>query len=96
MALGGTKIFISQLSSEGIMAIKESWLEILLEFALKINGDPSATTDEDVEELRSVGLSDKGLVQLVHYVSHFASYNRLNLSLNTDYDYRHFWNLCHH
>jgi alkylhydroperoxidase family enzyme len=33
-------------------------------------------------------LSDKGIVQLVHLVSDFASYNRLNLALKTDYDYR--------
>jgi hypothetical protein len=36
-------------------------------------------------------LSDKGIVQLVHLVSDFASYNRLNLALQTDYDYRDMW-----
>ena len=41
--------------------------------------------------LREVGLSDKGIVQLVHLVSDFAAYNRLNLALDTDYDYRDVW-----
>ena len=35
--------------------------------------------------------TDKGIVQLVHVVSDFASYNRLNLALDTDYDYRDMW-----
>ena len=48
-------------------------------------------TDADVEGLRAIGLSDKGGVQLVHLVSDFASYNRLNLALQTDYDYRDLW-----
>ena len=30
-------------------------------------------------------------VELVHLVSDFASYNRLNLALQTDYDYRDIW-----
>ena len=50
--LGADQDYISQLLSEGITAIKESRLRIVLEFALKINGDPSATTDEDVEKIR--------------------------------------------
>jgi len=41
--------------------------------------------------LRTVGLSDKGIVQLIHLVSDFASYNRLNLALATDYDSRDMW-----
>ena len=34
---------------------------------------------------------DKGIVQLVHLVSGFAAYNRLNTALQTDYDYRDMW-----
>jgi len=41
--------------------------------------------------LRKAGLTDKGIVQLCHLVSDFASYNRLNLALQTDYDYRDMW-----
>ena len=48
-------------------------------------------TDALVDSLRSHGLSDKGIVQLTHVVSDFASYNTLNLALDTDYDYRDFW-----
>jgi hypothetical protein len=56
-----------------------------------VNADPVAVTDVDVEELRALGLTDKGIVQLVHLVSDFASYNRLNIALDTDYDYRDVW-----
>ena len=47
--------------------------------------------DSDVQALREVGLTDLGIVQITHIVSDFASYNRLNLALDTDYDYRSFW-----
>jgi len=48
-------------------------------------------TNQDLAKLRQVGLTDKGIVQLVHLVSDFASYNRLNIALQTDYDYRDLW-----
>jgi len=35
--------------------------------------------------------TNKGIVQLIHLVSDFASYNRLNLALDTEYDYRDLW-----
>ena len=44
-----------------------------------------------MDGLRACGLTDKGVVQLVHLVSDFASYNRLNLALGTEYDYRDTW-----
>ena len=56
-----------------------------------MNRDPGGVTDEDIQELRRIGLTDKGIVQLCHLVSDFASYNRLNLALQTDYDYRDLW-----
>ena len=40
---------------------------------------------------REVGFGDRGIVQITHLVSDFASYNRLNLALDTDYDYDAFW-----
>ena len=51
----------------------------------------SGSSKRNTEGLRTIGLSDKGIVQLVHVVSDFASYNRLNLALQTDYDYRDMW-----
>ena len=47
--------------------------------------------DADVEALRGAGLTDLGIVQITHIVSDFGAYNRLNLALDTDYDYRSFW-----
>jgi uncharacterized peroxidase-related enzyme len=76
---------------EGSRAIPNERLRTLVEVALKINQDAAGITDHDVVRLREVGLTDKGIVQLCHLVSDFASYNRLNLALQTDYDYRDLW-----
>lgn len=82
-----TKAFLAQ----GTEVISNSRLKIIVEFALLVNTSPHNVSDQDVEDLRSIGLTDKGIVQLVHLVSDFASYNRLNLALKTDYDYRDLW-----
>lgn len=83
--------YVEQLAEQGLDAVRESRLKTLLAFALKVNADAAGITDADVQSLRDVGLGDKGIVQLVHLVSDFASYNRLNLALDTDYDYRDLW-----
>ena len=83
--------YVQELLAQGTGVVGERRLKTILDFALKANNDPKSVSDEDVEGLRSIGLSDKGIVQLVHLVSDFASYNRLNLALQTDYDYRDMW-----
>ncbi len=72
-------------------AVTDRRLKTLVGFALKTNADPRAVTDQDIDKLRQIGLTDKGIIQLVHLVSDFASYNRLNVALQTDYDYRDLW-----
>jgi uncharacterized peroxidase-related enzyme len=76
---------------KGADAVRDKRLRAIVEFALKVNADAAGTTDQDILRLRNVGLTDKGIVQLCHLVSDFASYNRLNLALQTDYDYRDLW-----
>lgn len=83
--------YVRTLVAQGSTATTDMRLKTLLDFALKVNADAKAVTDADVDTLRTIGLSDKGIVQLVHLVSDFASYNRLNLALQTDYDYRDLW-----
>jgi uncharacterized peroxidase-related enzyme len=83
--------YTKQFLEEGTAALSDPRLKTLVEFALKANLSPKDVTDEDVVQLREVGLTDKGVVQLIHLVSDFASYNRLNLALDTDYDYRDLW-----
>ena len=90
-ALDKEQDYVTQLLEEGAAVVDDRRLRTLLEFALRANQDPQGMTDEEVEGLRGVGLSDKGIVQLVHLVSDFASYNRLNQVLKTDYDYRDLW-----
>ena len=83
--------YTKQYLAEGTAALSDPRLKTLVEFSLKVNLTPKDVTDKDVARLRGVGLTDKGVVQLIHLVSDFASYNRLNLALNTDYDYRDLW-----
>jgi uncharacterized peroxidase-related enzyme len=82
-----TKTFLD----EGTEALEEGRLKTIVDFALKVNMSPHSIEDEDVDGLRAIGLGDKGIVQLVHLVSDFSSYNRLNTALQTDYDYRDMW-----
>ncbi|MDH3466262.1 MAG: carboxymuconolactone decarboxylase family protein [Gammaproteobacteria bacterium] len=83
--------YVQQFLSQGATAIADQRLGTIVEFAAKVNADALMVTDIDIEKLRDTGLSDKGIVQLIHLVSDFASYNRLNLALQTDYDYRDMW-----
>ena len=89
--LGTAEDYVRALAEQGLTAVREDRLKTLLAFALKVNSDPKAVTDDEIAALRAAGLSDKGIVQLIHLVSDFGSYNRLNLALQTDYDYRDMW-----
>ncbi|HJP36334.1 MAG TPA: carboxymuconolactone decarboxylase family protein [Gammaproteobacteria bacterium] len=89
--LGTPEAYVQQLVTDGIDVVDDERLRTIVAFALKVNGDAKAITDTDTDGLRAVGLTDKGIVQLVHLVSDFAAYNRLNLALDTDYDYRDMW-----
>ena len=89
--LGTAEDYVRGLVSEGTRVVNDARLRTLLDFALKVNADAKTITDADIDALRACGLGDKGVVQLVHLVSDFASYNRLNLALGTEYDYRDTW-----
>ena len=83
--------YIQQLVTDGVEVVENARLRTILSFALKVNHDSAGISDTDTDDLRAAGLTDKGIVQLVHLVSDFASYNRLNIALDTDYDYRDMW-----
>lgn len=83
--------YVTQLLEQGIEVVDDERLRGILNFVLKANDEPLGVTDEEVDELRKLGFTDKGIVQLVHIVSDFGSYNRLNQVLKTDYDYRDVW-----
>ena len=89
--LGTAEDYVGNLLQQGLGAVEGERLRSLLEYALQVNNDPGAVTDAQIDALRHHGLTDKGIVQLTHVVSDFASYNTLNLALDTDYDYRDFW-----
>ena len=81
------KRFVVELES----ALTDPRQKYIVTFALKVNATPANITEEDIAGLRRIGLTDKGIVQLIHLVSDFASYNRFNLAVRTDYDYRDVW-----
>ncbi|MCC5888498.1 MAG: carboxymuconolactone decarboxylase family protein [Gammaproteobacteria bacterium] len=83
--------YVAGLLERGVDGVDDARLQALLSYALKVNREPAGITDADVQALRDVGLTDKGIVQITHVVSDFGSYNRLNLALDTDYDYRAVW-----
>ena len=89
--LGTAEDYVGTLLQSGVDAVEGHRLRALLEYALQVNQAPADVSDQQVEALRSHGLSDKGIVQLTHVVSEFSSYNTRNLALDTDYDYRDFW-----
>ena len=89
--LGTAEDYVGSLLQSGLEAIEGERLNAILSYALQVNGDPAAVSDDQVQALRDQGLTDKGIVQLTHVVSDFSSYNTLNLALDTDYDYRDFW-----
>ncbi|OUV69094.1 MAG: alkylhydroperoxidase, partial [Cellvibrionales bacterium TMED122] len=89
--LGTAEDYVAGLLQSGLDAIEGDRLRAILEYALQVNDDPGAVSDAQVESLREQGFTDKGIVQITHVVSDFASYNTLNLALDTDYDYRERW-----
>jgi uncharacterized peroxidase-related enzyme len=89
--LGTAESYVAEIAEKGVGAVADVRLRTLLDFALKVNADAASVGDTDLAALRTQGLGDKGILQLVHLVSDFASYNRLNLALGTDYDYRDLW-----
>ncbi|MDQ3944644.1 MAG: carboxymuconolactone decarboxylase family protein [Actinomycetota bacterium] len=89
--LGQDEGYVRRFVTEGAAATEDERTATIVRFAEKVNADPAAIEDGDVEGLRKIGLTDKGVVQLVHLVSDFAAYNRLNIALGTDYDYRDMW-----
>lgn len=89
--LGTAEDYVGGLLQSGLDAIEGDRLRAILEYALQVNDDPGAVSDSQVESLRERSFTDKGIVQITHVVSDFASYNTLNLALDTDYDYRELW-----
>ena len=83
--------YVAELVEQGVDVVAGERLQAILAYALQVNSAAAAVSDAQVDALRTAGLTDKGIVQLTHVVSDFASYNNLNLALQTDYDYRPLW-----
>lgn len=89
--LGEDEEYVKGFLVQGAETARDERTKAIVRFALKVNRDPAAVTDQDIQGLRDLGLTDRGIVQLVHLVSDFASYNRFTTALAIDYDYRDLW-----
>ena len=49
----------------------------MLRFAVKLTETPAATTDADVEALRTAGFSDRDVLDIVEVVGYYAYANRI-------------------
>ena len=49
----------------------------MLSFAIKLTTAPAATTDGDVDALRSAGFSDRDILDIVEVVGYYAYANRI-------------------
>ena len=62
--------------------------EAVIDFALKVNENEHAVTDEDFQSLREgFDLSDRGFVQLVYCVNIISGYNRVTTVFDVEYDH---------
>ncbi|MCQ3803498.1 MAG: peroxidase-related enzyme [Acidimicrobiia bacterium] len=59
---------------------------VMLEFAVKLTVTPGAMNDADVEALRTVGFSDRDILDIVEVVGYYAYANRIadGLGLKTE------------
>ena len=56
----------------------------MLDFAVKLAGDPGAMTRGDVEALRAAGFDDTAIHDIVQVTGFFSYYNRLADGLGID------------
>lgn len=89
--LGVDAQYVETFLEEGSKAVDDERLRAILDYALLVNDNPGAVTDTEIKRLQDAGLDDRGIVQLTHLVSDFASWNRTNDALNTDYEYDPRW-----
>lgn len=61
--LGTDEAEVKQLLLDGASSTPDPRLSVILEFCLKVNDDPGAIDDTDIEALRDDGLTDKEIVQ---------------------------------
>ena len=90
--LGGDRVYAEQLVEGGSAQISDQRLLSIIGFAEKINERASHIDDNDKNVPKKQGLTNTGVIQLIHLVSDLASHNRLNLALDTEYDYASFGN----
>jgi len=56
----------------------------MLSYALKLTTSPSQVSDEDIQELKDVGYSDRDILDMNLIASYFNFVNRVALGLGVD------------
>lgn len=64
-------------------------LRALVDFALKLTRAPASMRKEDVEQLRTAGLSDRAILEAAHVASYFNFVNRLAEGLGVELEEAH-------
>jgi uncharacterized peroxidase-related enzyme len=68
---------ITRLFTEGVYASLERRERVIVDFAVLLTRVPEHVGEADLDGLRSAGLSDAEIIDLVHVVAMFAWANRL-------------------
>lgn len=80
------------ITAEGVEQLRSNWQayeftpreRTIVEFAVTVNANPHAVTDETIANLIEYGLSERALVQLVHFTSLMRGYHTFNIVFDTD------------
>jgi uncharacterized peroxidase-related enzyme len=80
----GNDLTVEQIKEDYTNAELTARERILCEFAEKLTRTPSAMTPQDLEQLRSAGLSDEEIHDAVQVISYFNYINRLADALGCD------------
>ena len=82
-------------NDELVAAIEQDWRTAglspkrweMVRFAVKLTATPAATSDADVEALRSAGFSDRDILDIVEVVGYYAYANRIadGLGIRTEH-----------
>lgn len=80
----GDDQLVAALSTDPDAAPLDARSRVLVDVALTLTRRPAAIGPHDVERLRSVGLGDRGIHDLVAVAAYFAFVNRIALGLGVE------------
>jgi uncharacterized peroxidase-related enzyme len=79
--LSKERAVVQQLLDEGIDASLPARQRAIVDLSSKLTTDPETVAADDLDQLRSLGITDLGILDLIQSAAIFANANRLMLSL---------------